>query len=166
MLFPPGLSALTLLALTLPFDDPQPAALCDGCVGTAFSAVASGGGCSGASVSVSVTMISGACAWVYDSPTSGAECREQRGCEVTIERSWSNLPANSPIDICITLEAGGPTLCLGKPPPTSGSGSGSDIRTGPSLDCSGGSRSFSLTSSACGLSATGTATCSACAGDN
>jgi hypothetical protein len=164
MLLPPWIAALSLMLIPLaPHDGSQTAALCEGCQGTGGSGVASGGTCTGAVVSVSVTIIGGECSWTYDSPSSSADCRQRRQCNVTVERSWSNLPASTPIDICLTLEPGGTLLCLGKSSHTSGStGSGSDVRTGPDMDCGSGPRTYFLSSAACGLTATGSASCSPC----
>jgi hypothetical protein len=94
---------------------------------------------------------------------SGRYPDKMRQCNLTVERSWSNLAPNTALGVCLTLEPGGPLLCLGKNSQTSGpTGSGSDVRNGPDMDCGAGPRTYSLGSSACGLTATVGASCSTC----
>lgn len=159
-------SVCFLLTSFIPPQDSSGAWMCSGCIGTGATASASGGSCSGAQVSVSVTMVSGSCAWVYDSPTSLPDCEQRRGCEVTVERSWNNLPAESTVDLCIRLSPGEPLLCLGKHGVSAGpTGSSSDARPSPTMECSddaSNTRSYSITSGECGLTATAQVTCSGC----
>jgi hypothetical protein len=164
MLLPSWIAAFSVMLIpSSPPDGSHPATLCQGCQGAGGSAAASGGSCAGAMISVSVTLISGECAWVYDSPSASANCRQRRQCNLTVERSWSNLAPNTALDVCLTLEPGGPLLCLGKNSQTSGpTGSGSDVRNGPDMDCGAGPRTYSLGSAACGLTATVGASCSTC----
>jgi hypothetical protein len=132
-------------------------AQCVGCIG------AGGGGAAsapcGASVSITVTVESGKCKYVYEVDPPSLECVKKQGCIPTITRTWSGLAPNTPVDFCVMI--GGQLFCL-EPPPSSGdTGSGSDTRTGLTLDCPG-SAAYSVTGISCEVTAAGSATCTEC----
>jgi hypothetical protein len=56
-------------------------------------------------------------------------------------------------------------MCLDPKPVVSSSGSGSDARPSSDLPCQdGGTRTYTVASPSCGLSASATGSCSSCAG--
>ncbi len=158
-----------MLALLIPFGMPAPAVApvpvpvvqCNGCTGMGGSNSASGGTCGGF-VSINVVVNSGKCKWFF-SPDWMITCRQIYGCTPQVDRSWSGLDPGSTLDFCITT--GDETMCLDPKPVASSGGSGSDSRPSSSLLCQdGGTRTYSVASPSCGLSASATGSCSSCTG--
>jgi len=129
---------------------------CAGCAGAGGSGSATAP-CG--TMSISVTVESGRCRWLYqfDPPEGG--CVDTKRCTPSITRSWSGLPANTALSFCVKI--GNDRFCLEDPPDTGPSGSGSDLRTGPIILC-GQSVSFELSSAGCAGLASATGACSSC----
>ena len=137
---------------------------CEGCIGGGGSGTSSGGSCGGM-LTVQVVVTSGKCKWFASQEPLLFECAPSKGCKPSVTRTWSDLPANSAMEFCVTVA--GEEFCLSPTPSTGPSGSGSDTRSTLSMSCGegGAGMRFSASSSACGLSASAVATCSQCLGD-
>jgi len=159
--------AMTTVLSGAPASSASPAAAvpqCAGCSGGGGSSSASGGSCGGF-VSVSVTMTSGRCRVFHFYEPWSVACASTQGCTPTVQRSWSGLTPGSVIDFCVGV--GQEVLCLDPKPVVGSSGAGSDSRSSSPMSCSNdpaGSRSFSVSSASCGLSAAASASCTGCSG--
>lgn len=154
--------ALPLPALRAVPSVPPQGVGCVGCQGSGGGQAQASGGSCGGTVQISVLMGSGECKWVQGDEWGEFDCKAIKGCKPTVTRSWSGLPANSALEFCITLS--GQTLCL-QNPPNAGSGSGSDVRNSADQPCeTGASRTFTISSPGCGLSASTETNCSSCDG--
>lgn len=137
---------------------------CDGCAGSGGSSASSGGSCGSAMVSITVTVTSGKCKWVLGE-LEDLSCGQARGCVPQVTRSWSGMGANSPLDFCVQIEDD--LLCLSPAPNAGVTGSGSDSRASAAMGCSNSSantRSYSVSSPTCGLTASAQAGCTGCNG--
>jgi hypothetical protein len=136
---------------------------CIGCIGSGGTASASGGTCGSGFVSITVTVASGRCRWFRGIDPEIIECIQFRPCVPQVTRTWSGLSPGSALDFCVTV--GDDTLCLSPTPAVGPSGGGSDARDSAAMGCSDDpddTRSFSITSASCGLSASVNGSCSAC----
>lgn len=138
---------------------------CNGCTGSGATASASGGSCGSGFVSITVTVFNGKCKVFqsWDPPLIG--CAQMRPCTPQVNRSWSGLSPGSDLEFCVTV--GNDQLCLTPPPTVGPSGGGSDQRDSAEMGCTddpNGSRSFSISSPSCGLSASVNGSCSGCNG--
>ena len=155
----PLLPLLGILAAQTPKTFP---AGCDGCIGVGGTSSASGGTCGGA-VTITVTVERGMCRWFWGEEPDLLLCMQTRPCKPKVTRTWSGLPADSSVDHCVII--GGEKLCLSPKPSAGPSGSGSSVRDGPNMSCTGIGTIFTVESTACTLTASVTATCSQCSGD-
>jgi hypothetical protein len=154
---------LSVLFCTAPQATAAVPQTCAGCVGSGGSTAVSGGTCSGL-VTISVTVTEGKCRWFLGYEDWILRCGQQKGCTPEITRSWSGMPANSALDLCVTI--GPDVLCLQPPLSAGGSGEGQDSRNSASVACSDlSSPTYSIGSPSCGISASVTAYCSKCTGN-
>lgn len=151
-------AALSLGMTPAPLSVPQG---CDGCFGAGGGGGASGGTCGGM-IDITVTVFNGRCKWAAADSAFLFNCKQVAGCMTSVTRSWSGLPAGTPLEFCVDPNVG-QFFCL-QDPPDAGSGSGSDVRDSLLMDCKAGSYTWSI-SAACGLSATALGACSRCVGD-
>lgn len=107
-----------------------------------------------------VNVAKGKCRWMAFYEPWSLSCSPTQSCIPTISRSWTGLTPGTPLDFCVTV--GSDILCVSPKPEVGPSGSGSDTRDSAGLDCDGNSRSFSVGSPSCGLSASTSGTCSTC----
>lgn len=129
---------------------------CSGCEGEGGYAPSTPvEGCDGI-VTIEVTMIDGICKPV-GLATGSPACWDKKACTPTVIRTWSGLPAYSALEFC--AQDAVETLCL-QDPPDAGDGSGSDSRDAGEIGC-GSWTTYSI-ATACGQSASVTATCSSC----
>jgi hypothetical protein len=144
---------------------PGPQDACTGCIGVGGTASASGGSCGGLVV-ITVQVEHGKCRWAATDDPLYYECRQIKPCKPTITRTWSGLPPDTPVDHCVVV--GGERFCLSPKPSSGADGSGTSVRTGPSLDCSddpADQLTFTVESATCELAAQVTASCSVCTGN-
>ncbi len=148
------------LAIPLSRFRPSPVQCNTGCQGAGTSDsknCPSGGG----TVSIAIQVGDGSCKLVFQPGDPPVSSRSQfSGCSRTVNRTWSGLPANTPMQFCRTYE-NGVEWCIGPDPSTGPSGGGSNSTTN-GMNCNKSDTS-SITHS-CGASATATATCSTCPG--
>jgi hypothetical protein len=132
---------------------------CGGCIGWGGVNAVSGGSCFG-SLSIQVAVESGRCRWFINPDTWIATCGQREGCTPTVTRTWSGMPANTPLAFCIHI--GPDVLCLQTPPNSGPNGFGEDERVSAAIPCTSNSFTYSISSPSCGLSVSTEASCSAC----
>lgn len=154
------------LALALCAGSAQAARLqnCHGCLGSGGQDMAVGTGeCSGASIAITVHVVSGLCFPISNPPLGFAGCTQISPCTVTVFRSWAGLPANCAFDFCVQ-PPGQPTPWCLTPQPDSGSGTGSHQQETYEIGCKDSTWTWSITTAGCcdSMSASVTGGCSKC----
>ena len=129
--------AVALAAVVLPASS-RAEQTCSGCVGGTSSSSQSIPGCD--SVEITVTIESGLCVKTTHPPDPTEYCEEVNDCDVTIQRTWTNIPTGSQVNGCVIQ--GGQRYCI-DPPLDSDGGSGSDTRQ-YKLECGSGTFTWTI----------------------
>lgn len=153
--------ALSASAVAPPTSGSVPVQGCNGCLGNASSASASGGSCGGM-LTITVNVISGQCKFLGGEEVGEVQCRSIKNCLPVVTRTWAGMPPASGLDFCVDLA--GSMLCL-NPKPNTGGGSGADTRPSTAMICSDdpeNTRTYTISSGSCGLVASAQAKCTGC----